>query len=330
MPFGRTALFAFIKQAAFGTAGVPDKSYPFDNMNFNLIPNRIEDDSATGTRDRRDSVAGYKYVQGSADFPGIPNYFGWFLFGVLGGTVTSTRQATTAAYSHVFNIGNSLPLFTIDADKVTTKHRYSSMIIDSLKISCAVKGMLKFSIGLFGQKEETAPVSVANAGPVGSAFTFTQCAVTMAAAAGGAVPSTAYNYLKSFEINIENNSDKDGFTLNQVAPGCVASIDAGGRNFSGAMEMEFKDANDYTAFQAGTFRDWSFAFTGPLIASTYYYSLILTLRNVLFRDFPINIPASGKFTVKVNWDAFQKTLGNTGPADQILSATLVCTDTSYS
>lgn len=318
MPFGRTGKFNFVKQSAFGTPGTTGwKSYPFDGMNINAIYNRIIDDSARGSRDRRDSVAGHQLVQGTLDMPGIPNNLGWFLFGAMGGTVTSTTPATT----HTFLLGDTLPAFTLQLDRVTTQHSFINMVIDSLKLSCAVKGMLKLSVGWFGQKEDTAPGALTSTFLTGSALTFTQGSVKMAAAGGS---RTAYEYLKSWEINLNNNVDKEGYVISAVTPGVVAFVDPGPRDISGSMELEFKSSADYTAFQAGTFRDWEFILNGTTIP---YLNIVV--RNVLFRDFPINVPSSGKFTVKLNWDAFLKDCVNSAFATALISPTLGNADTSY-
>jgi hypothetical protein len=322
MPFGRTGYFAWQKQTALAASAdmATAKFFPFDNISINQVIERIMDDSATGSRDRRDAVQGAKFVQGDIEAPSIPNNLGWFFFGNMGGTVTSAAQGGTTAYKHQFTFADTIPFFTVEANKVNARSRYFGCVFDTLKLSCAVKGMLKVTVGMFGQQEYSIePTVLTKSLPAGSTFTFTQVAVTEGAA-GGAL--SAFSDLKAIDILFDNGVDRDSYCLDGT--GCVSAIDPGGRNISGSMEMEFRSRTQYDYFRALTFRDWRFNWTGLTASGAYNYGLDVYLNNVLFRDFPINVPGNGKFTVKVNYDCFLRT--NT----YIASVWLTNLDTGYS
>jgi hypothetical protein len=180
--------------------------------------------------------------------------------------------------------------------------------------------MLKVGEGVFGQAEDVAePSALTKTLPVGSAFTFTQLAVTEGAA-GGAL--TAFSDLKNIEILFDNGSDRDAYCLDGT--GFVSSVTPGARNISGSMEMEFRSRVQYDFFRALTFRDWKFVWTGNTAAGAYPYALEVSLYNVLFRDFPIDVPGAGKFTVRMNYDCYLRT------GSVVAAAALTNLDTAYS
>jgi hypothetical protein len=193
---------------------------------------------------------------------------GYVFQGIFPTVTGPTQQAATIAYKSTFTTATASPavyytaqMQRVDSSDTLRSFTYKGATITKAKFSHKVGDTLKLGLDWDARTEVTS-VGAGSAGTVASATTFdwTQLNCT--------INGTEY-CLAECEVDFDLGLKR--------APKRAAVPQV-----SGKLVGEFDDLTNYALWTAGTMVPIIFTWTGANIASTYYYTVKLTLNNCKF------------------------------------------------
>lgn len=237
----------------------------------------------------------------------------------LGGTPTITQQAATAAYQHVHTMGslvgksaNVQKQLKDAAGTAISTFTYRGAKVDTAEFSIATDGILNLSLGL-DAREERSDVAAAAASYLAGTnlFHFQQASISVA---GSAVADVS-----DAKITVNNNLNKDRRHIGNSGLKSEQH-DNGFRGVSGSFTAEFSAATLYALFAADTAAALSLTFVGPLIASTFFETVTLSIPEVHLTGSTPTVGGAELISVDVPFEAAYD--GTNSP----ITATLITTD----
>jgi hypothetical protein len=219
---------------------------------------------------------------GSTEWDILTKGQGYVFQGIFPTVTGPTQQASTTAYKSTFTTATASPgvyytaqMQRVDSSDTLRSFTYKGATITKAKFSHKVGDTLKLGLDWDARTESTA-VGAGSAGTVASATTFdwTQLNTT--------VNGTEY-CLADMEVNFDLGLKTDRRLMCSTSAGLKrAPKRAAVPVVTGTITGEFDDLTNYALWTAGTMVPIIFTWTGANIASTYYYTVKLTLNNCKF------------------------------------------------
>lgn len=268
-------------EATFGAATTVDRFYPFVSEGIKR-KNRVM--QSQGLRGGYLPRGGGRRVFTGHDAAGdvmlevSSKGFSRILQWILGGTPTIAQQAATAAYLHTHTMG-SLVGRSANVQKQlkdpsgvavgTFTNRGTKVNTAEFKID--VDGILGLSLGLDIREERTDVAAAAASYVTDNLFHFQQAVLTIA----GVSQAQVYNAA----ITVNNNLNVDRRHLGNSGLKSE-QVDDGFRMVSGTFSADFDTTTLYALYAADTAATLDLTFTGPLIASTFFEKLQITVPEI--------------------------------------------------
>jgi hypothetical protein len=267
-------------ESTYGTSVTPARFFEYDSESIDFDKTAQQ---GTGMRAGGQVVRANRRVvtmiggKGDVQMDVPSKGFGFWLALAFGGTPTSAQQAATAAYLHTFTPGDLLgKMATVQVGvpqlggTVTPKTALGCKVTD-LELTAGLGEILTAKIGLDAADVRT-DVALATAsyaaGATTNVFHFAEGAITI----GG----SAIAGVRSATVKLDNGLKTDRRHLGGLGKKAEPVI-ADYRKITGKLDAEFID----TTFSAAYLTDAALAlvltFTGPLIASTYFETLKITV-----------------------------------------------------
>lgn len=256
------------------------------------------------------------------------NKFGRYLSHFSGTTFNAVQQAATIAYAQTYpvvadNAGKSLTIQHGLANTAGTLYPYTFLgcKISSLELACDTDSNLTVAMDIDAQKvvenvSLVAPTYPATQYP----FHGGQMAVNIGTA--GSTPLTAASGVKGVSVKSERSyanervyANAAGLKAEPVTNGKVAT--------TGSLNLDMVDKTQiFDVYAVDGAVSMSFTWTGPLIASTYYYQLNVTMPYVYFDSDTPTIDGQDVVNTSVDFTALAE--GTTSG----ITYTLTSTDTT--
>jgi len=213
----------------------------------------------------RNSVAKYD-VSGDLEMDVLTKGAGFYLKGMFG-SVTSTQDASTTVYQHVFTPSQSAAptSYTLQEvipflDGTLNPHTFTGCVFSSFELTAAADAVLRMKFGLLGKQMVTSQGAVAATypSPDPDMFTFvhgdiklggTLTAPTTTALASSSA-SAAVN-VKDITITVDNGLDSEGWNLGGAGMRSRAPV-FGPMKVAGKMNVEYTDNTLRDAYLAQT------------------------------------------------------------------------------
>lgn len=266
----------------------------------------------------RNSVAKYD-VSGDLEMDVLTKGAGFYLKGMFG-AVTSTQDASTTVYQHVFTPSQSAapPSYTIQEvlpllDGTLQPHTFTGCSFSSFELTAAADAMLRMKFGLVGKQLVTATGAVAATylSPDPDVFTFlhgniklggTLTAPTTTALATSSA-AAAVN-VKDVTITVNNGLDSEGWNLGGAGMRSRSPVN-GAMKVTGKMTVEYTDNVLRDAYLAQTSLPLLLTFTHPTpIVAALLGSFQVALPAIRLKG---EVPASNggaPITQSIDFEAF--------------------------
>ena len=281
---GLGASFGIVDESVYGTYVAPTRWYPFTSANIvPVLDVTPVDGLAAGRFGSIDEVITGRKGTGTLASQVRTNKWGTVFKHLTGTTATPTQQAATAAYLHAFtladNFGKSLtcqegvPL----TSGTVVPYTGTGGKVTSLELSSDVNGVLKGAMEFWFQNVVD---SVGLAAPSYTSYTVLN---SLAVKLGTFNSEAAITGVRSAAVKLEREMD----TARPGLPGAYPEPIMIGQGFkvTGTINPDFVAKADFAdRFLAGTSTALVLEWTGPLIASTYYYTVRVRCPKVFFRD----------------------------------------------
>lgn len=276
------------KESTYGTYVAPTKFFEFSSEDIKKAKTTVQGGGLAAGRlaqagSRRAITA--EAAAGSLSMD-VPNKtFGVLLENLMGTTVTPVQQAATTAYlqTHALadNFGKSLtlqagvPLTT----GTVSPYTFQGGKITSAEFSCGVGELLQAKLDLdFRQAKEDQTLAAPSYTSALGNWNFTQMSLKL----GTYGSEAAVTGVTKVTLNVERGMKTDRQYAGQA--GLKAEpITNDFVKVSGTVEADYLDKTVFAdRFAADTSTSLVWEFIGPVIASTYYYTIRFTVPMVFF------------------------------------------------
>lgn len=234
---------------------------------------------------------------------------GKFLNLLHGNTVTPVQQAATTAYLQTHNIGNTLPhgksatIQGVRHDTTGTARPFDFVgcVVTGWSLTLDTSGIGMFSFTFDGRDEDTAQSVAVAAYSAGSRpFTFRDSVLKI----GGAAIANARSVTLSGSIPKNTDRHYLGSSGLKAEPIVNAIPD-----LTAAVQLDFASMTDHDRFKNETVASFALEFTGPIIASTYNYSLKLTFNAAKQTSWSGGVSGPDIISTDANFEAQSPTAG---------------------
>lgn len=287
--------FGLAKETTRGTImTAPTKWYPLEKestMDYKLT--LIEDKALRGIAEEFPPNVGVKNGTGKIKMPLDAQTVGEFLQSLLGDVTSSTVQGATVAYKHIFKRTAAIQKtgYTFFMDYGLIVKGYSLSTIKKLTLTGGMDSIVMMDADVLFKSEVTEGIGTP-AFPTNQYLGFNGVTVKV----GG----TASSDIRSWTLNIDNNAAVHR-TLTQSQD--VSDILVKGKmNIGGTFTIYFQDETERAKFLAGTSNSLQFLCEGAIIASTYKYTVDVTLPKVYYKAYGFN-DVDGLLGANVEFDA---------------------------
>jgi hypothetical protein len=321
MPIGALSHVGLGKETAFGTAVAATDYVQFASESINETIAQEKSEVLTGYVDEAPYYEGMHTISGDVTFDVKPNIIGHFLRSALGAP-TSTQQAATTAYQHVFTptqanfaTNCSLPPYTLEVNRdLGQAFQYAGSVVNELDFSFGVDKKILNAKAAFLAKSRALITKTTPSFDSQDAFTWNMATVTL--------NSTANSNISSVEIGIKNELEAiptlDGTrNINRI-------LRNGKRSFPIKLTVELVDMTEYTLFTAQNEVPLQIKLVGSNIASSYNYTFQVDMNKFHFNAFPINVSGAGTVTAVIDgWAEYDPSVSYAA------KFTVINTKTSY-
>lgn len=241
---GNFAQLMFAKETTYGTLETPNTAVEFVSESLKQEIKRIE---SAGLRARRlmhssQWVPGAKRVVGDVEVELRDSGFGKLLEACFGGVAT----AGAGPYTHTFT-PDALPSLTVQVGRprqngTVQPFTYTGCKVNQWTLACAVDEIVKLTMSLVGQAEDTAEALGTPSYPTGDLLTFVGGSLSVAA---GQIDVT------EAELTAENSLRDERWYMRGNA--AIKEPDEGNglRNITGSFLADFEDLTQYNRYVNG-------------------------------------------------------------------------------
>ena len=291
-------------ESTWGTAVSPT-SYPrVRSVGLDASYNKSLVDDTAGTRKGFGRVVNLGHqVEGEISTYAYSDDMGWWLKGVLGGTVTS--QANANGYNHVFTqpavASSELPAFTLVTDKAQEVVRWYGARFGSLRLAGA-NDIVEATIGVMAKDEDTGSGYTVTSDQDLDPFTFAQVTVKIGdtlAAASGASATPVDSWELEFDNQLQSRFQSGSASLARLDP-LIATC-------RGTFTKFYEDTNFNTWFKNDTEKAMIITATGAQIGGSDYHTLEILLPRVAFMTSERPYEAGSLIVETVTWEALYDT-----------------------
>jgi hypothetical protein len=282
------------KESTWGTRVAAEDYVYFVSENLSEKLEEVNSESIRANRDLPDFYQGQFTCDGDIVLEVYPDTIGYFLRSALG-QPSEAQQEATSAYKHTFTPTDTpfhddcaLYPYTLEIYRdLDTSDEYTGCVVDSLAFEWSVSTkILRATAGIIAKTRADLEASSDSFQAI-DPFVWHQ---------GAIVIGSANTDLESLTININNNQEPVFLLDGAQTPAKI--LPTGFREFtlSGVFGI-IDDHTEYDKFIAGTETDWVITFTGATIESTYKYTLAFTLKDVVYRAYPLGVSGPNRQTV---------------------------------
>ncbi|MEN6568059.1 MAG: phage tail tube protein [Veillonellales bacterium] len=215
---------------------VAGKTLPFITNQLNSKQNLNTSKVISGVRSDSQPAYGNTDVSGTITTPVDLGSIGYWLKPVIGAPVTTVNAAGAATdFTHVFKVGTSLPSMLIERLVGANYFLYHGCKADTFKVSIGGDSELEAQIDYVGCK------SIVGTTPYDAAATLIK-QINKLNQFGAAIKiggSAVTGTIKSGDFTINNNLDKDGYTIGDN--GFRSQVAEGSAQVSGTFKALFND-----------------------------------------------------------------------------------------
>jgi hypothetical protein len=235
-------------------------------------------------------------------FPAEPEgILGDLLYGVFG--AYSPVNLYAGVYRHYFACADTLPSFTTRIGVELTQRVLPGSLVESVTVRFPHDNDIQVSAEILSGFVETKDT-------IASPTISTLQALNMQLAASTLTIATANkrSLVYDLEITIKNNIP---FERGDLSGRTFATKRYGQREVTGKLSMYFDDTTEYDRFIAGNEFVLHVSADGPIIASTYPYSLLFELQKCTYLQgaVPAVKPQSEPLVIDAPFKAFYETAG---------------------
>ena len=303
MSSGLFAQIGFAEESVYGTYIVPSQFLPFVSEELRLSIERDEQDGSLGestTTLRSDRwQAGRRSVAGSIEIEVKTRGFGMLLRHMLGAVAITTPGGATTTRDHTHTLATLLGrMLTIqvgrpDVGAVVRAFSYLGCKIESWELSNSIDGFLELTLNIDGRDESTAQALAVASYPTGN-FPLHW--------AGGAITIGGVAFPLR-EISIEGSSGLEGNRYNLGSNLKVQPIQESRVEITGSIAADFVDLTAYNRFVNGTLASIEATWTGPLIETTFFNFLRVTMPVCRFDGQTPTVGGPARLTQNLNFKA---------------------------
>lgn len=301
MATGNDARIGIAKETTYGTRVAPTRFFPFNAEDLGFEIQRYFSPALGTGRWTRPSVTTTKGGSGSINGDVPTTGFGYILDGLHGNTVTPVQDGATTSYTQTHTL-DTAPSKSYSIQVQTPAVTSSTLIPQDLlgvkwaglSLSWDSAGVLKWNI----------PTVVQNIDLAQSLATYTPPASwTVFSFAGG---SLSIGGVTQTDITGSGNCDI-GFSLRDDAfalgsSGLMATpIETDKPTGSGSFVADFVDLTHFNRVINNTVADVILKFEGAVIASTFKYTMQLTIPSCVFTSPRPNVDGPGPIQQTVNF-----------------------------
>lgn len=287
--------FGIKKEAVRGTAETtPTSWFPvLKGTEFNYSLGLLDNDVLKGDPTMLPPVAGKKSGAGKIKLPLDAQTCGEVFYSLLGGKAAA-QQGGTAAYKHTFTVAAGLqkPSYTFFYDYGLDIKKYSLGIVKKVSLSGAVDSVGALEADILFKNEATGSIGSPTF-PTQRYLAFNQMDFKVA--------GTSNTDIKDWNLEIDNGA-APLWTLNQ-SQDCIDVVTGGKMDIKGGFTIYFQNETERAKFLANTAVALRMIATGPLIASTYYYTVDLNVYEAHYTAFPFG-DDSGLLAAKVAFTGY--------------------------
>lgn len=270
--------FGLKKEAVRGTAETaPDKWYPvLKGTEFTYSLGLLENDVLKGDPTMMPPIAGSKTGSGKIKLPLDAQSCGELFRSLLGG-VSSAQQGGTAAYKHTITLNSTYqkPPYTFFMDYGLDVKKYALGVVKKVSLSGAVDSLGSLEADVLFKSEASGSIGSPSF-PTQRYLSFNQMDFKIA--------GTSNTDVKEWNIEIDNGSAPLR-TLN-LSQDAVDIVTASKLDIKGGFTIYFQNETERTKFLANTAVALRMLAVGPLIASTYYYTVDVNIYEAHYTAFP--------------------------------------------
>lgn len=323
MPLGARGHIGLTKEVTFGTPVAAADWVPFISESIKEEIETIQDPSIRTVLDENEPYQGLKKYSGDIALEAFPDVMGHFLRSAMGAPVT-TVLGTNEAYQHVFQPANTdfaplcaVPPYTLEINRDLPggqSVQYAGAVVDGLNVSFGTdQKVAQAQVSIIAAKRATVVKTTPTFG-TNAPLLWTAGKVEIAAVANTDVEKVTVSY----KNGLAGKATLDGGTeINRIYRDGLRTLDLD-------LQFDLTTEAEYTKFLAGTVSAMNVVLEGPIIATTYKYTLKFEFPRVKYVAFPINVGGPKRLTVAAKAKpSYDKTLG------YAVKVTLINLKTSY-
>lgn len=310
---------AFKQETTFGTAVVPNVSYPIESEDLHVeggigIHGPVQANRASSLQ----PYAQRKNYTGTISTFVYPEEFGWLLKGVLGAVSTAVVSGT--AIGHTFSVATDLPSFTFEKNAQVVNQRFAGTKLNSMTINYRNNEEVSVSLPVIAKTMATA-TAISPSWPTVRPFVAVDVSVKMAANKAALTGATADGDIENLTVTIANDLEtKYGLNgsqdPNRIVPKRI--------KVSGSFDKYFNATTELDAFLARTQKALGIYCTGGNITGIYNNEFNLLLPDVRFTAHPVPTGINDVVVCSVEFEAFYDVTNS-----QLIEAYLQNTTASY-
>ncbi len=276
IPSGLSAQLGIVDEVTYGTPVVVTRFYEFTEESMQMEIERIESSGLRGgVRVQRSDrwISAQKNVNGEITMELAQKSFGLWFKHMLGGVATTQPNVGTdpTVFDHTFTPGDLPVSFTAqlgrpDSTGTVRAFTYHGCRVSEWEISADTGEIPTLTVTVLGEDEDTATaLAVASYPASAPLYTFLNGSCTINATA---------QEVKSFSISGNNQLADDRFYFGSALR--KQPVEAGMREYTGEMTVQFTDLTNYNLFKNGTEATFVGLFRGSTITGTYFHDLQIT------------------------------------------------------
>lgn len=303
MSSGLFAQLGFAEEAVYGTYVAPSRFLPFDSEGLRLTIERDEmagslGESTTTLRSDR-WIAGKRNVAGSIELKAMTRGLGLLLRHMLGAVAITTPPTATLTRDHTHTLASLLGrMLTVqvgrpDVGAVVRAFSYLGCKVESWELSNSIDGFLDLTLNIDGRDESMAQALAAASYPTGNVPLHW---------AGGAITIGGVAFPVR-EISLEGASGLEGDRYNLGGPLKAQPIQESLVEITGSIAADFADLTAYNRFVTGVLASIEATWTGPLIETTFFNLLRITMPVCRFDGETPVVEGPARLTQNLNFKA---------------------------
>jgi len=310
---------SFKQETTFGTAVVPNVSYPIESEDLHV-------EGGIGIHgpvqaNRASSIAPYaqrkNYVGTLGTFI-YPEEFGWLFKGLLGDV--SSAVVTGSIYKHTFSVTTDIPSFTFEKNAQVVNQRYAGSKVNSMTINYRNNEEVSVSIPVIAKTMATA-TAISPSWPTIRPFVAVDVSVKIAANKAGLAAATADGDIENCTITIANDLEtKYGLNGSQDPNRIIPKR----LKVSGSFDKYFSGTTELDAYLARTQKALGIYCTGDVISGSDTYQFNIELADVRFMAHPVSTGLNEVIVCSIEFEAFYDVTDS-----EVIEATLQNTTASY-